>query len=310
MSVDPQILGLLSAMADRPALDPAAITPTILREAMDQPIPVETPPHVASITDLTLMLDGRSLAARLYMPDTGDASPPPLTIFFHGGGWVIGTIETHDSTCRALALASGSAVLSVAYRLAPEHPFPAPLDDCSDAVRYAAAHGASWGVDSSRLAVAGDSAGANLAAAAAMRLRDEDGPALRHQLLFYPVADRDFSRSTYVEYGNGEYFLSTQIMQYFWHCYLPADQDDGGLARLVHAPNLSALPSTTLIAAQYDPLSDEGMAFADLLEKAGNKVAAFNAPGMIHGFISMFPYVTEAQNWIDRAGARLREALA
>lgn len=297
-------------MAERPALEMTEVTPSLLRAAMDQPMPVEAPPAVASVTDLSLVLDGRTLDARLYIPDTADQSHPPLTVYFHGGGWVVGTIETHDGTCRALARASGSAILSVAYRLSPEHRFPAPLDDCVDAVRYAANHGASWGVDTNRLAVAGDSAGANLAAAVAIRLRDENGPSLRHQMLFYPVTDRDFTRASYINSGSGEYFLSTQMMQYFWDCYLPIDQDDRGLARLVNTPNLSNLPSTTLIAAEYDPLSDEGMAFATQLKTAGNDIAAYNVPGMIHGFISMFPFVTEAQNWIDRAGARLREALA
>lgn len=311
MTINPQIMGMLAAMADRPALDLSNLTPEALRDAMDQPMPVPALPQVASIIDLILPLAGQDVNARLYLPvQNGDEAPPPLTVYFHGGGWVIGTLETHDGTCRALCLASGSAILSVAYRLAPENPFPAPLDDCVDALIYAAQQGTNWGVDSSRLAVAGDSAGANLAAAAAMRLRDENGPNLRHQLLFYPVADRDFTRDTYVNYGNGEYFLTTSIMQYFWDCYVPQGQDDAGLTRLVHARNLTNLPSTTLIAAEYDPLSDEGMDFAKRLEQAGNAISAYNADGMIHGFISMFPFVSDAQNWIDRAGARLRDALA
>lgn len=310
MSLDPQIVGLLAMMAGRPALDMTSVTPEILRENMDQPLPMENPPEVASTRDLILPLEGRDIPARLYMPVGSEGTTPPLTIFFHGGGWVIGTLETHDTTCRALAKASGSAILSVGYRLAPEHIFPAPLDDCVDAVRYAAEHAGELGIDGSRLAVAGDSAGGNLAAAAAIRLRDEGGPALRHQMLFYPVADRDFSRSTYASYGTGEYFLSTDSMQYFWDCYLPQGQDDGGLALLVNAPDLSNLPAATVMVAEYDPLSGEGLEYAQLLEKAGVAVEAHNAPGMIHGFISMFPFVDEAQKWVDRAGARLREALA
>lgn len=310
MSLNPQIEALLAMMADRPALDMSTVTPEILRENMDQPLPMENPPEVASARDLVLPLDGRDIPARLYFPVGSEGTTPPLTIFFHGGGWVIGTLETHDATCRALAKASGSAILSIGYRLAPEHAFPAPLDDCVDAVRYAAANAGTLGVDGSRLAVAGDSAGGNLAAAAAIRLRDEGGPALRHQLLLYPVADRDFTRSTYVNYGTGAYFLNTETMQYFWDCYLPQGQEDGGLAALVHAPDLANLPAATVIVAQYDPLSDEGLEYAQLLEKAGTSVETHNVPGMIHGFISMFPFVTEAQNWIDRSGARLREAFA
>lgn len=310
MSIDPQIAGLLAMMAGRPALDFATVTPASLREAMDQPIPMENLPQVASSHDLLLPLDGREIPARLYLPVGAEGSTPPLTVYFHGGGWVVGTLETHDATCRALVKASGCAFLSVGYRLAPEHIFPAPLDDCVDAVRYAAENAGKLGIDASRLAVAGDSAGGNLAAAVAIRLRDEGGPALRHQLLLYPVADRDFTRQSYVSHGTGEYFLDTQTMQYFWDAYLPKGQPDGGLALLVHAPDLSGLPSTTLLAAEFDPLSDEGMEFAARLKKAGNIIEAHNVPGMIHGFISMFPFVTEAQNWIDRAGARLREALS
>jgi acetyl esterase len=223
---------------------------------------------------------------------------------------VVGTLETHDATCRAIAAASGSAFLSVGYRLAPEHPFPTPLNDCADAVRYVAQHGADWGVDASRLAVAGDSAGGNLAAAVAIKLRDESGPKLRHQLLLYPVADRDFTRESYVKNGSGEYFLSADVMRYFWDCYLPEGQDDGGLARLVLTDNFANLPSTTLYVAEYDPLADEGLALGEHLQQAGNDIDVQNAKGMIHGFISMFPMVDEAQNWIDRAGARLRDALA
>ena len=310
MSINPQIAGLLAMMAERPQPDLSAATPQMLREAMDQPIPMETPPPVDSVRDLTLQLDGRDVPARLYFPVGTEGTTPPLTLYFHGGGWVLGTLETHDATCRALAAASGSAILSVGYRLSPEHPFPAPLDDCTDAVRYAAAHAAELGIDGTRLAVAGDSAGGNLAAAVAIRLRDEGGPALRHQLLYYPVTDRDFTRSSYVNFGTGEYFLSGQIMEFFWNAYIPADQDCGGLAKLMGAPNLAGLPSTTLIAAAFDPLSDEGMAYAEKLKSAGNDIEAHNAEGMIHGFISMFPYVTDAQNWIDRSGQRLREALA
>lgn len=310
MTLNPQIQGLLAVMAQGPAIDYSAITPEILRQAMDNPLPVANPPAVASVCDMSITVDGAEITARLYLPLSDSAEKPPLTVYFHGGGWVVGTLDTHDATCRALVAASGSALLSVGYRLAPEHPFPTPLNDCAAAVRYAAQHGADWGVDASRLAVAGDSAGGNLAAAVALKLRDEGGPKLRHQLLLYPVADRNFTRPSYVQNGTGEYFLSADVMRYFWDCYLPEGAADGGLAKLVAAENFADLPSTTLYVAEYDPLADEGLALANRLQKAGNTIDVQNAKGMIHGFFSMFPMVDEAQIWIDRAGARLRDALA
>ncbi len=310
MTLNPQISGLLAAMSNAPAIDFSTITPEILRDIMDIAVPVGNPPEVACVMDISLPLAEGEIPGRLYIPMDSGTEKPPLTVYFHGGGWVVGTLDTHDATCRAIAAASGSAILSVGYRLAPEHPFPTPLDDCVAAVRYAAEKGSEWGVNAARLAVAGDSAGANLAAATAIRLRDENGPKLRHQLLLYPVTDRDFSRPSYQNNGGGGYFLTTQMMQYFWDCYLPQGQSDDGLARLVTAKNLSNLPSTTLIVAEYDPLADEGLAFAEQLKQAGNDVSYSNASGMIHGFISLFSMISDAQIWIERAGARLRNALA
>ena len=167
------------------------------------------------------------------------------------------------------------------------------------------------GIDPRRLAVAGDSAGGNLAAAAAIMVRDRGGPALRHQLLLYPVTNADFSTPSYLANGGGNYFLGTDMMQWFWDQYLgttvPADAP---LAAIMQTASLSGLPQATVITAEFDPLRDEGMAYAERLVQASGDVESAIAPGMIHGFFSMFEAVPDALPWIERAGARLRAALA
>lgn len=214
MALNAQVEALLAMFAQMPPVDFAAISARALREINDQrPMQMGPPPAVAIVEDLSLDLAGRTIPARLYVPE-GSGENPPLVIYYHGGGWVIGTLDTHDGTCRALARASGAAVLSIGYRLAPEHPFPAPFDDCYDALVWARDHAADLGVDGTRIAVAGDSAGGNLAAAVAIRARDEGGPALRHQLLIYPVTDADFSLPSYAANGGGQYFLSTAAMRW------------------------------------------------------------------------------------------------
>lgn len=308
MPVNPQIQAVLDMFAAAPPVDYAAITAPALRAMNDQPMTFGEPPAVARVEDLELPLPGRTLPARLYVPE-GAASPAPLVVFYHGGGWVIGTIETHDATCRALAQKSGAAVLSVGYRLAPEHRYPTPVDDCYDALVWASRHAGDLGCDPARLAVAGDSAGGNLSAAVAIMARDRSGPPLRHQLLIYPVTDDDYSLASYAENGGGEFFLGEAMMRWFWEQYL-GDGDSAPLARVGSTANLSNLPPATVITAEFDPLRDEGMAYAARLDQAGISVDAAVAPGMIHGFFSMFQIAPDAWPWIERAGANLHRDLA
>lgn len=305
MPLNPQVAVLLEAMAQAPQIDISIATVAEVRAAYNQSMQIGEPLPVAAVRDLDISLDGRTLAARLYMP-VMDAGAPPLTVYYHGGGWVIGTLDTHDATCRALARSSNAAVLSVGYRLAPEHPYPAPVEDCYDALVWAADNAANLGIDPDRLAVAGDSAGGNLAAAVAIMARDRSGPTLRHQCLIYPVTDTDFATTSYVENGGGAYFLSEQTMRWFWAHYLgDVAPENAPLARVIDTPNLAGLPPATMIAAEYDPLRDEGLAYAARLEGAGVRVDAAVAPGMIHGFVSMFEAVPDAMDWIQRAGANL-----
>ncbi len=309
MTLNPGVQAVLQMFAGFPPVDYETATAEQIRAMNDQPMAFGDPIPMARVEEISIPLEGRTLAGRLYVPE-GAGDRPPLTLFFHGGGWVCGTLDTHDGTCRALARASGSALLSVAYRLAPEHPYPAPLDDCYDASAWAADHGDLLGVDAARLAVAGDSAGGNLAAAVALRARDAGGPALRHQLLIYPVTSRDFSLPSYSANGGGDYFLTTDGMKWYWQQYAgDAAEADVPLAA-VAGQDLAGLPSATVITAEYDPLRDEGNAYASKLAGAGVAVDRSCAPGMIHGFVSMFQAVPDAMISIDRAGANLRAALA
>jgi acetyl esterase len=310
MPLNPQVEALLQFMAQMPPIDFATATPADVREVFDNPMPLAAPPPVARIEDISITLEGRNLDARLYVPDGAD-DRPPLTLFYHGGGWVIGTLDTHDGTCRAIAQKSGSAVLSIAYRLAPEHRYPAAADDCYDALVWAAENAASLGIDASRLAVAGDSAGGNLAAAVAIMARDRAGPALRHQLLIYPVTDQDYSLPSYAENGDGSYYLSTDGMRWFWGHYLgETATNEAPLAAVLRTSDLSSLPSATVITAEYDPLRDEGNAYAEKLKAAGVPVDAATAPGMVHGFFSMFEAVPAAWQWIERGSENIRKAMA
>lgn len=311
MALNPQIAAMLEFMAQMPPVDYATITAPALREAT-KPIQMGPPPAVAEVRDLAIPLPGRTIAARFYMPEEAGDNPP-LVVYYHGGGWVIGSLETHDATARALARASKAAILSIDYRLAPETAFPGPLDDCYEALVWAAAEAGTLGVDGTRIAVAGDSAGGNLAAAAAIRARNEGGPHLSHQLLIYPVTDADFARPSYVNNGGGAYFLSTDMMRWFWEQYIPGLGSETGapdLAAILHYPDLQSLPSATVIVAEYDPLHDEGLAFAEALEAAGVEVETIAAQGMIHGFFSMFEAAPDVLPFIEQAGTRLRAALA
>lgn len=310
MPLNPQVEALLAAFAAFPAPDPATATVAELRAANDAPLDAGPPIAMAEVRDLAIALPGRTLAARFYLPE-GAGDCPGLTLFFHGGGWVVGTLETHDATARALARASGTAVLSVSYRLAPEHPYPLPVEDCYEALCWAAEQGPDLGIDPARLAVAGDSAGGNLAAACAILARDRRGPALRHQALIYPVTDRDYTTASYRENGGAGGFLSTEMMDWFWSHYLGDTPNHAApLACVLHTPDLAGLPPATVITAEYDPLQDEGMAYATRLAEAEVPVEAAVADGMIHGFFSLFTAVPDALPWIDRVGARLRADLA
>ena len=310
MPVTPEvqtILDLLAAVDDVPIEE---MTPQAMREAYAMLNATGSKAEMASVTDRTVPGPGGDIPVRVYVP-TAEPGPRPVLVYFHGGGWVIGDLETHDSTVRALASGSGATVVSVDYRLAPEHPFPAPLDDCLAAVRWVADHGAEIDVDPARLAVAGDSAGGNLAAAVALALRDT-GPALRAQVLVYPVTDGTLGEPSMDENGDG-YFLTKATMAWFWDHYMgDRDRATEPTASVLHAPDeaLAGLPPALVITAEFDPLRDEGEAYASRLAAAGADVTTSRYDGMIHGFFSMGDFVPEGKAAIDEASEMLRAALA
>jgi acetyl esterase len=310
MPVTPEvqtILDLLAAVDDVPIEE---MTPQAMREAYAMLNATGSKAEMASVTDRTVPGPGGDIPVRIYVPTT-EPGPRPVLVYFHGGGWVIGDLETHDSTVRALASGSGATVVSVDYRLAPEHPFPAALDDCLAAVRWVADHGAEIDVDPARLAVAGDSAGGNLAAAVALALRDSD-PALRAQVLVYPVTDGTLGEPSMDENGDG-YFLTKATMAWFWDHYMgDRDRATEPAASVLHAPDeaLAGLPPALVVTAEFDPLRDEGEAYASRLAAAGVDVTTSRYDGMIHGFFSMGDFVPEGKAAIDEASEMLRAALA
>jgi len=248
------------------------------------------------------------IPVRVYRPRSERGLPALL--YFHGGGWVIGSIESHDATCRELAQRAGCTVVSVEYRLAPEHRYPAAAEDSYAALRWVAQCGAEIGVDTRRLAVGGDSAGGNLGAVVAQMARDRGGPTLRFQLLIYPVTDADFSRPSYRENAEG-YLLEAAAMTWFWDHYVP----DRALRREAYcaplqAKDLAGLPPALVITAEFDPLRDEGEAYAARLQEAGVPTRHQRYDGMIHGFFAMGTLVEGARKAMAEAADALQEALA
>ena len=249
---------------------------------------------------------GGDLPVRIYIPF--GKGPFPVVLYFHGGGWVIGGIESSDGLCRSLANASGCIVVSVDYRLAPEHPFPAAVDDAFYATLWAAENASSFGGDPSRIAVSGDSAGGNLAAVVAQIARDRGKPAIGFQLLIYPVTDGACDTPSYSENAEG-YFLTRDAMQWFWNHYVPKEADRSQpYASPLRASNLAGLPAALVITAEFDPLRDEGERYAEGMRTAGTPVQLTRYDGMIHGFFAMSAIIDQGRTAIQQSAAALRTA--
>ena len=265
------------------------------------------PDPVASVEDRTVDGPGGKLALRIYRPD--DMPDRPVTVFFHGGGFVICSLDTHDGMCRQICHRSGTVVVSVDYRMAPEHTFPAAPDDCLAALRWAAANAASFGGDPARIAVAGDSAGGNLAAVTALRARD-GGPAIRAQLLIYPVTDHySAGHVSYAGLGAG-YGLLQETRTWCWDLYLPdpahAAHPDASPLR---SASLAGLPPAYVVTAGFDLLRDEGRAYARQLRRAGVAVDEAHYADMNHGFFAWVGLIDRSTEAMDAACAWLRRAL-
>ena len=285
------------------------VTPELMRSMYAAISGLGSKADMAAVADRSCPGPACDVPVRVYVP-VDEPGPRPVLVYFHGGGWVIGDLETHDSTVRKLAAASGVTVVSVDYRLAPEDPFPAAVDDCLAAVRWVVDNAGDLGVDPSRLAVGGDSAGGNLAAVAAGRLRD-DGVPVAFQLLVYPVTDGTMGLPSYDENAEG-YFLTRDTMAWFWDHYVGGEHRTNPLASPLHAPDeaLAGLPPALVITAEFDPLRDEGEAYGARLAGAGVATTTTRYDGVIHGFFQMSDMIPEGAAAIDEAAAALRGALA
>lgn len=302
MPLDPQAQAALDLSAGAPPIE--SLTPVEAR-AQNEAVPRLPGPEVAKVEDLRIPGDGVDVPVRVYTP-AGDRAG--ALVWLHGGGWVIGSIETNDATCRALANEAGCVVVSVGYRLAPEAKFPLPLDDCYAATVWTVENAAALGTDPGAVAVGGASAGGNLAAAVALMARERGGPALAHQLLVYPAVGNDDSSQSFQDNGEG-YGLDRTTMRWYWDHYV-RDQTDASnpLAAPLLAEDLSGLPSALVITAEYDPLRDEGEAYADRLRQAGVEATCSRYDGMIHGFFSAGAPVDRTWDAIAEAAAALRAA--
>lgn len=309
MALDPQIKMMLeqAAAAGQPPL--TAATPAQARRNFDQMLAAFAGPArdpVARVEDRSIPGPAGPLEVRIYTP--AGAGPFPLLVFFHGGGWVLGDLESHDPVCRALTNGAGCLLVSVNYRLAPEAKFPAAADDCYAATEWAAANGASIGGDPSRIAVGGDSAGGNLAAVVALMARDRAAPRLVHQLLVYPAIDPASNSKSQKEFAEG-YLLSNADMIWFWGHYLNGPADSANpYANPARAKNLKGLPPATVITAGYDPLRDEGEAYAEQMKAAGVPVMCTRYDGATHGFFSMVSMLDIGKQGVAQACEALRAA--
>jgi len=268
-------------------------------------------PQVAEVRELKAEGPHGTVPVRLYRPMGSTAGAAlPVLVYFHGGGWVIGDLDTHDVLCRSLSNGSGCAVASVDYRMGPEHRFPAAVDDVLAATRWVHRQAASLGLDAGRLAVGGDSAGGNLAAVAAIAARDAGDLPIAFQLLIYPATDQRRGHPSHEANGQG-YLLTRDTMAYFHDHYIDDGRHDldWRASPLLHG-DLSGLPRALVLTAGYDPLRDEGMAYAEALTAAGNRAAYVCFERQIHGFITMGKVLDEADTAIALCCAELRRALA
>jgi acetyl esterase len=260
---------------------------------------------VGEVRDLAIPAPSCTIPARLYRPEAEE--PAPLVVYLHGGGWTLGSIESFDTVVRALANASGAIVVSVGYRLAPEAPFPAGLEDCLCAVRWLAANAAELGADPERLAIAGDSAGGNLATVVARRLRGEVD--LRMQALIYPVTDAGCNTASYGDFGEG-HGLTAASMQRFWNLYLAGADGLDPDASPLRAQDLAGSPPAFVLTAGFDPLRDEGEAYCEALRDAGVEAELSRYDGAIHGFWRWLAATQLSRTAVDEVAGALRARLA
>jgi acetyl esterase len=308
-ALDPQARAVIDLVikSGRPAYH--TLSPKEARQLFREtrPASTPTPPEIGRVKDL--VTDG-AIPLRVYRPaGVPDSARLPAYVYFHGGGWVIGDLETHDVVCRQITAEAGVSVVSVDYRLAPEHKFPAAADDAWAATRWTVAHAAELGIDGERLAVGGDSAGGNLAAVVALLARDAGAPAIALQVLLYPVTDVAAESPSYQDFADG-YMLTRDGMRWFIAHYLSKREEAADWrASPLRAPSLAGLPPALIVTAGFDPLRDEGEAYATRLREAGVRVDAVCYGGMVHGFVPMGRLLDTAGRALTLIGGALRQAL-
>jgi acetyl esterase len=308
MPLDPQVEKVLKQTEELGLPAYQDLTPMEARKQMlSLAPPVDPLLSVKRVEDRNIPGPGGDIPIRLYYP-SGDA-PFPVMVYFHGGGWVIGDLDTHHAFCHALAKAGNCLVVSVDYRLAPEHRYPSAVEDAYAATRWVAENVEAIQADPDRFAVCGDSAGGHLAAVVSMMARDRKGPRIDLQILIYPITDCSFDTTSYIENKEG-YNLTRDLMIWFWNHFLndESEADDPYVSPL-REQNLSGLPQALILTAEYDPLRDEGEAYAKKLQEAGVKVTLSHYPGMIHAFIRMTAQLDKAKEALDEVAGTLRRVL-
>lgn len=307
MPLDPQAQALLDQMAAAGAPPLDTLSPADARAATAGFKDLGGPPEeVAKVEDRTVPGPAGAIPVRVYTPS--GSGPFPALVYYHGGGWVIGDLEVVDPVCRSLTNAANCVVVSVDYRLAPEHKFPAAADDCYAATKSVVEHAAEFGIDPARVAIGGDSAGGNLAAVVALMARDQGGPRIVHQLLVYPVTDHSYETVSYRDNADG-YLLTKASMKYFWDHYLRGPDDSiNPLASPLRAPSLANLPPAFVMTAEFDPLRDEGEAYAKRLQAAGVPVESKRYDGMVHGFFWMAGVLDQGRKGVHDAASALKAA--
>jgi len=309
--LDPQIEALLQQIEQQGMPPVHTLTPMKARETRN-PVFVKlggAPEAVANVENLTIPGQAGEIPIRIYTPQ--GRGPFPILVYFHGGGWVICNLDTHDSVCRSLANGASCIVVSVDYRLAPEHKFPAAVDDAYAATQWVADSANLINGDSARITVGGDSAGGNLAAVVSLMAREKGGPSLVYQVLIYPVTNvSSFDTNSYREHGEG-YILTKDSMEYYRGHYIGHEEElQNPYASPLLAQELSGLPPALVITAEFDVLTDEAEAFANRLKQAGVPVTYTCYEGMIHAFFSLAAVVGRARDAMDEVTAALRSAFA
>lgn len=297
---------MFAALAAEPGPKLSDLSPAEGREMYRLMRPLNPEVSVGSVEDRSIRTAAGDLPVRIYRPEAG--GPAPILMNFHGGGWVIGDLDTSDEVCRALSEAAGCVVISADYRLAPEHVYPAAVDDAYAATCWAAENASELG-GNGKLAVFGESAGANLAAVVCLKARDESGPKIDFQLLAYPVVDHDLGRASYAENGTG-YLLETDTMAWFWDHYCPPGQRNEAAASPLLASSLAGLPPALVLTAEFDPLRDEGNAYAAALSAAGVTARSICFEGLVHDFLATAGMFECSRSAFNQVAAELKQALA